>query len=309
MGGVAASACIIVGHLLDPTRPAPMKIIDCAAPYKLVRSRHGWFLASHQDVYIGRSLLTYGEYAEYEWQTLEQLLRSRRRDAVEVGANIGTHTVPMAQVQAAQGRRVLAVEAQPMVFRQLCANLALNAVMNADAHNVACSDAPGWLSFDAPPADREFNFGAVSMRDDGAALQRIAAVRLDDLLPASYDVGLLKIDVEGFEQRVLEGSTATIARCRPLIYLENDRLEKSRALIEWLWARSYKLMWHIPMMFNPKNFAREKRNIYPNVGSFNMLAIPIEDPLNVAGAQLIDDADAHPARPRSAPPAGPTQPA
>ena len=276
-----------------------MQIIDCEKPYQLVKARHGWFLANPQDFYIGWAVLMYGEYCEIEWQLLEQLLREGK-DAVEFGANIGTHTVPMARKLASMGRRLLAVEPQCVVFQNLCANVALNALFNVIAVNAASSDASGWLTFSAPDYLKQGNFGGVSMREDGEGNQRVRAVRLDELATEDFDVGLIKIDVEGFEQKVLEGATRTIARCRPFIYLENDRLDRSKALIEWLWAANYRLWWHLPMLFNSENFAGNSENIYENVVSFNMLAIPKELPTNLSGLIPVENSDFHPLNPRHA---------
>ena len=85
--------------------------------------------------------------------------------------------------------------------------------------------------------------------------------RLDDLLRSEH-IGLMKIDVEGFELRVLMGSGALVERSRPLIYVENDRAEQSRELIEWLWGIGYNLWWHLPPLFNPENFCGVTENIY-----------------------------------------------
>ncbi len=49
---------------------------------------------------------------------------------------------------------------------------------------------------------------------------RIETSRLDDLNIG--DVGFIKIDVEGFEQEVIEGARATIARDRPVILVEME---------------------------------------------------------------------------------------
>ena len=209
------------------------------------------------------AVLTYGEYGEIEWQLLDAMMRPGK-DAIEVGANIGTHTVSMARKLSGMGKRLLAVEPQPVVFQTMCANIALNALFNVSAENAACSDAPGSVTFQAPDYRQEGNLGGVSMREDGKGSHRVRSVRLDELVPDDFDVGLIKIDVEGFEQKVLEGATETIARCRPFIYIENDRLDRSKALIEWLWAADYKLWWHIPHLFNPENFAGNKENIYGN---------------------------------------------
>jgi FkbM family methyltransferase len=276
-----------------------MQIIDCEKPYQLVKARHGWFLANPQDFYLGKALLTYGEYGEIEWQTLALLMRDGK-DAIEIGANMGTHTVSMARKLAGMGRRLLAAEPQPVIFQNLCANVALNALFNVFAENAACSDTGGWLTFNAPDYRRQNNFGGISMRDDGQGNHRVRAVRLDDIVPDDFDVGLIKIDVEGFEQKVLEGATQTIARHRPFLYLENDRTDLSKPLIEWLWGANYKLWWHIPPLFNPGNFAEHAENIYGNTASFNMIAIPKEINTAIAGFAPVDNSDTHPLKSHTA---------
>jgi len=273
-----------------------METMEVAKPYQIVKTRHGWFLANYEDVYLGRALLLYGEYGEFEAQMLDQLVRPDK-DVIEVGANIGTHTVPMARKLAATGRRLLAVEPQPVIFQNLCANLALNGLFNVAAENAACSNVPGWLSFSAPDYRQQGNFGGISMQLDGVGSQRVRAQRLDDLLPPNFDVGLIKIDVEGFERLVLEGAQGTLTRFRPFLYVENDRLEPSKALIEWLWAADYALWWHIPMLFNPDNFAGNAENVYGNVASFNMVGMPKERQVVMQGFMPVEDADAHPLKP------------
>ena len=272
-----------------------MEIQDFPAPYKLVKGRHGWFLANPHDVYVGRALITYGEYGELEWQLVRQLLRPGM-DAVEVGANIGGLTVPMARALAATGSRLLAVEPQLTIFQNLCANLALNGLTNVRTENCACGDVPGFVTFAAPDIHREGNFGGIVMRQDGLGDQRMRLVTLDELLPPGFQPGLIKLDVEGFEQKVLEGARQTIAAHRPLLYLENDQVDKSKALIEWLWAAKYRLFWHAPELFNPANFTGQAENLYPQVSSFNMLALPEEMKQEMQGFILITDSSVHPLR-------------
>ena len=48
----------------------------------------------------------------------------------------------------------------------------------------------------------------------------VTIVRLDDVLPEGSDVGVLQVDVEGFEEPALKGAINTIARCRPILILE-----------------------------------------------------------------------------------------
>ena len=46
------------------------------------------------------------------------------------------------------------------------------------------------------------------------------------------DCHLLKIDVEGMEADVLAGARETIARCKPILFVENNTTEGSRAILE-----------------------------------------------------------------------------
>jgi len=273
-----------------------MELGEAGNIYKLVKARHGTYLVNPADVFLGRAILVYGEYAEAEWHMLKILLRDGK-DAIEVGANIGSHTVSIASELTRMGRRLLAIEPQPVVFQNMCANLALNGLLNVIAENAACGDISGWLTFTTPDYQHENNSGGVSMLEDGTGDQRIRSARLDDLVPDGFDVGLIKIDVEGFEQKVLEGATRTLARFRPIIYLENDRLDKSKDLIEWLWRAQYKLWWHIPCLFNPNNFFGIAENIYGRVFSFNMLALPKESGAEIEGLMRIDDSNVHPTNP------------
>jgi hypothetical protein len=124
-------------------------------------------------------------------------------------------------------------------------------------------------------------------------------VRLDDVLgnlSGGNDVALIKLDVEGFEREVLLGTLQTLRRCRPTLYLENDRVEHSRALIETLWAENYRVWWHICPLFNPQNFRGEGTNVYPKLSSFNMVALPRESGLVVRGCTEVTDAGYHPLR-------------
>ena len=265
-----------------------------AAPYRLVAARHGIMLVNANDIYMGQSYLRYGECCESEIDVLLSLLRFPGM-VIDVGANMGAHTVPLAIELVRQGRSMLALEPQPVIFQQLCANLALNGLMNVIALPYACGSELGVVSFTAPDYRHEGNFGGVSMSTQGGISAVVTAPchPLDELVQQA-PVALIKIDVEGFELEVLKGSKSIIARYNPALYVENDRVEKSAALIQWLMDHEYRLWWHIPSLYNPNNFLGNKQNAYGATGSFNMLCLHRDCPLKIEGSVEITDASLHP---------------
>jgi FkbM family methyltransferase len=273
--------------LTSPPAPLPL-----GAHTQLVQTRHGWMLANPNDFYLGRALIEYGECSELESAVLRQLLL-QPGIVVEVGANIGVHTIMLAREAQARHQVLVAFEPQPLIFQNLCANLAANSMRNVLAWPYACGATAGTLYFAQPDYDALGNFGGVSMQTEAAAnTLPVPCVRLDDAL-RSHTVGLLKLDVEGFELNALLGAEETIARSRPAIYVENDRLDRSQALIEWLWSKEYRLWWHLPLLFNPGNFFGRSENIYGRVVSCNMLALPRELEMEIDGFVEVTDSATH----------------
>jgi FkbM family methyltransferase len=270
-----------------------------APPYQLSSTRHGAMLANSNDVYMGQAFLRYGECCEIEIRLLLSLLKVPGM-VIEVGANMGVHTVPMATELARQGRSMLALEPQPVIFQQLCANLAINGLLNVSALSYACGKESGVVSFEVPDYRSLGNFGGTSMCARPTTPTRhetVPCIRLDDLVPTAA-VGLIKIDVEGYELQVLEGSSNIIARSHPVLYVENDRVNNSPQLIQWLFDHNYQLWWHLPPLFNPENFFAVKENIYPNIHSSNMLCIPERSNLFIEGLKRVVDPYFHPFAPQ-----------
>ena len=108
----------------------------------------------------------------------------------------------------------------------------------------------------------------------GGPSEPVEIVPVDTLGLARCD--LLKIDVEGMEGEVLAGATTTITRFRPVLYVENDREEKSAPLIERLLSLDYELFWHLPFLFNPENFFGQTANVFKGIVSINILGVPRE---------------------------------
>ena len=71
---------------------------------QLKRCRYGDMVFQTNDTYVGRSFDLYGEFSEGEVVLFRQLIRPGQV-VVDVGSNIGAHTVPLAQLTGRQGPR------------------------------------------------------------------------------------------------------------------------------------------------------------------------------------------------------------
>jgi FkbM family methyltransferase len=255
---------------------------------KTLQTRHGPMVALAGDRYITGSLEAYGEFSAGEWELLEQLVKPGMT-VVEAGANIGTHSVPLAR-RCFPGPLYL-FEPQQRVFQILCANLALNDIRNAIAYPEACGDTAGFVV--VPPLDygAEDNFGGISVRleSEGVNGLRVRATPLDSLgLTACH---VIKIDVEGFEAQVLRGAAETIRKFRPILYVENDRQAHQQELISLMSGMGYTLYWHLPPLFSAENFNGASEDIFGRIVSINMLGLPTERGATVQGATPIDPAN------------------
>jgi FkbM family methyltransferase len=205
----------------------------------------------------------------------------------EIGANIGAHSVDIARACAPGA--FYAFEPQPRIFQILCANLALNDINNAFAYAEGCGEAEGEAVVPVVDYTSQGNFGGLSLQPVGEQGHKVRVRTLDSLdLQAC---GLLKVDVEGFEPQVLRGARRTVERCRPAIYIENDRSAQQQEVISLVAEMGYRLYWHTPPLFDPANFNRVQEDIFGHVVSVNMLCIPDERGTQVHGLQQIDPAN------------------
>lgn len=163
----------------------------------------------------------------YERATLRAYRRFLREGAVavDIGANIGAHTLELARLVGKQGR-VYAFEPTAYAFMKLLRNLRLNPEVAQQVVAAQCMLTDGktaipseiFSSWPLQTADRlhEVHLGR-PMSTDGATSAPLDAC----LFAASVQrVDLIKIDVDGYECVVLRGAVETLRRFRPIVILE-----------------------------------------------------------------------------------------
>lgn len=152
---------------------------------------------------------------------------------LDVGANVGNHALFFATQCGAA--RIVVVEPNPLALAPLVANVVLNGlteVISLEALGVGLGAASEGGLF-MKRHDR--NLGATKMlRGKGGALE----VHAGDDLFGDEQFDLVKIDVEGMEMEVLAGLKRTVARCRPLLFVEVDP-GNAAAFEGWCAAHDY----------------------------------------------------------------------
>ncbi len=229
--------------------------------YELRATAHGQMLFDADDTYVGRALKDLGQYSGEEAMLMCMLIEPGWV-VVEAGAHIGTMTVPMARKCEA----LYAFEPQRLMFQLLCANLALNGLVNVRAFEQALGESDGQCLVPRRPLSGAHNTGGCTLRGvtEGDSVPRRTVDSLG--LPR---LDLLKADVEEMELEVLRGARDTVAAFRPLLYLESNT--DHEPLLEELEALGYDAYWHFPPLI-----IEERNSVATMVVSTNLLCYPKE---------------------------------
>jgi FkbM family methyltransferase len=167
--------------------------------------------------------LSHKHWSEVE-EDLLPIVVDPDRSAVDVGANVGSYTVALAGL----ARAVYAFEPDPELARMLRRAAPPNVHVSEDA----LSEREGTSQFHIPLLNghRAVALGSlVAPSDQDYDVRTVTTTTLNTAL-ANVDVGFVKIDVEGHEQRVLIGGRDLIARCRPTVLVEANTLDSVTAV-------------------------------------------------------------------------------
>ncbi|RZJ83096.1 MAG: FkbM family methyltransferase, partial [Chryseobacterium sp.] len=140
---------------------------------------------------------------------------------LDVGANIGFHTLYFAELTGKSGK-VVAFEPIDVNFKALQQNLALNEFPHIMPVNKALGSENSTLHIHIDV--NAHNPGAFNLFENGKKNTSINCVRADDFLKESQisKVDFIKVDVEGFELEVFKGLAKTLKQSHPIIFFEYD---------------------------------------------------------------------------------------
>ncbi|MDH4187143.1 MAG: FkbM family methyltransferase [Nitrospira sp.] len=205
---------------------------------------------------------------------------------LDIGANIGAHTLQLAKCVGPSGQ-VLAFEPTQFAFTKLTRNVRLNPdlesrvvleqIMLGEISNTSVPDMvySSWPLTDESQLHRKH-------RGRLMTTQGARACSLDDRLKEAgiQKVNLLKIDVDGHECAVLRGAQETLGESRPAIIMEVAPyvLEGPRASLEELCKTLVCQKYQLTEISTGKTLplvAHELEEIVPDGCGMNVIAVPL----------------------------------
>ena len=164
---------------------------------------------------IDASIHYFGSFEENTANCLTKLLKPGM-NVLDIGANIGCHTLPMAQLVGPNGQ-VIAFEPMNWARKKLNRNIELNDFTNITVVDTALSEKPdkkktrfknNW------PLDHKH-------RPEASAEQLIVMDTLDNYIDSNnLKVDRIKIDVDGYEYKVFKGAQDLLNDQKPIILTE-----------------------------------------------------------------------------------------
>jgi len=185
---------------------------------------------------------------EPETETIFEAFARKSRVMLDVGGNIGYMSLLAKQVNPRL--KIYAFEPLPGNVITFRANIALNGFQDLAILETCVSDQVGETEFLLPPGE-ESGWGRIAYRDDlfkgGGKISR-EVTTLDEFTKTHGEkIDLIKIDVEGFETKVLHGARKLLARDKPVICFEvnepclKDVGTSSREIFDFLHSLGYSI--------------------------------------------------------------------
>jgi FkbM family methyltransferase len=186
---------------------------DVRTDVEVVRRGLRWVL--NPSDFVQRDVFWFG--AKDTWDTFHiKRLLSPGSLIFDVGANFGYYAITLVN-ELGDGTRAFAFEPFPPTYARLRRNVELNALEGrVTTLALALSDAAGTAHMQT----RNANSGTAALSERGDF--DVAVTTMDEFCEQRgvQQLDFIKIDVEGFEDRLLRGAAQTIKRFRPLLLIE-----------------------------------------------------------------------------------------
>ena len=233
----------------------------------------------------------FGVYERAESLLSKELLAIHPGGYLDVGANFGNHALFLSTTAT----EVHAIEPWPPALERLQTNLAANPSKKVFIHPVGYGNEPGTLPF-YPPPEGSFVVGSFDQafaHGDEEVIDLPIVVADQHLVEVGAGkMGLVKVDIEGFERFALEGMRDTLVAQRPIVMFElnvTDGGFQSREALAATFPKNYEFWevqldppWALNFGFAIWFYGSEATGHYQlrplgDLRRLNAIAVPAED--------------------------------
>ncbi|MEY4268546.1 MAG: hypothetical protein RIS90_3081 [Pseudomonadota bacterium] len=224
---------------------------------KIVKANDSQFILMENEDIIGQELSQRGAFSAQEVEICRRFISESEEPIVlDIGANIGTFTVPVAKTLNFKNGYIISFEPQRVIFQQLCANIFINQLDNCRAINAAVGDCHEELEIPVLNFFKSTNPGGFTTNSDIRIklLQEYSrgTTARNEFIPGKFEsvqmitidslrikekISFIKLDVEGNELYCLKGMRETLDwnRFPPIVF------EDWRGKFEWYTERSLEI--------------------------------------------------------------------
>jgi len=184
--------------------------INCGVGEVLIRTEVGYVLCDASDHAVVAILVESGDLERGTRLLIEKVLKPGNV-FVDVGANLGLHTIAAARAMQGVGK-IIAFEPYEPTKQLLERTVWMNGFANmTEIHQAAVSNISGHQNlFLGNTSGHHSLFPLDTTIELSSTSTDVNLVRLDDIIPAGQRVDLLKIDAEGAEIDALAGGLSMI---------------------------------------------------------------------------------------------------
>jgi FkbM family methyltransferase len=198
------------------------KIIDLDKfnHYKTVKTIDDQYISANpNDIYIGNKLINNGAW-EMHIINLLKAICNENMTVIDIGANIGTYTILMSKLVGEKGN-VYAFEPFKNHIEILFYNLMMNDCFNTKIYSYGCGEKNENMFIDKKflNTKRCENFGAIELKKDYSDKDEEIEIKSIDSFEFPK-IDIIKIDVHGMENVVINGMKNTILKYTPVIIIE-----------------------------------------------------------------------------------------
>ena len=161
--------------------------------------------------------------------------KDKNKDAIDVGVYRGIYSYKLSN----EFKHVHSFEPNPLLFPFLKKNLT-KIIRNISLYNLAASDSNGEINLKIPSRNKSifktnyeelYKLGAATIHNENKIKEfesiKVKKAKLDDILNDKI-ISFIKIDVEGHEKEVIDGSKEIINKNKPTLLVEIEERHTNR---------------------------------------------------------------------------------